>query len=108
MELAFESQCIRTICENEARARIDLGLEVAEALKHRLADMRAATSIYDLVAGKPRLSGTQDQQLVVDLCDSHRVVLEANHPDNPTMETGRLDWARISRIKVLRIESDYD
>ena len=107
MELAFESKCLRTICESEAHGKNELGLEVAEVLKHRLADLRAATSIHDLVAGRPRVSD-KGEQLVVDLRNSYYVVLVANHPNNPVTETGRLDWTRISRIKVLRIESDHD
>ena len=108
MELAFESRSLRTICESEARAKNELGLEVAEALKHRLADLQAATSIHDLVAGSPRTSGIQGEQLIVDLCDNYHIVLEANHPNNPAAETGPLDWTMITRIKVLRIESDHD
>ena len=108
MELAFDSQGLRTICENEARANDELGLAAAGALKNRLADLRAATTIYDLVAGRPRFLETDNQRLIVDLSNGRRIVLEANHTVNPTTESGRLDWARISRIKLLRIESDYD
>ena len=99
---------LRTICESEARAQNELGLEVAEALLHRLADLRAATSIHDLLVGRPRVSDTEGEHLVVDLRNGYHIILEANHPNNPVTETGRLDWTRISRIKVLRIESDHD
>jgi len=109
LELAFESKALRTICESEDHAKRELGPEVAEVLKHRLADLRAGTSIYDLVAGRPRLLDNGDhQRMVVDLCNGYRVVLEANHPNNPVTEADRLAWVKISRIKVLRIESDHD
>lgn len=82
---------------------------MAEVLKHRLADLRAATSVNDLVAGRPRLRERADtQHFVVDLCDGHRIVLAANHPKNPLTPTGALNWAKVSRIKVLRIERDDD
>lgn len=109
MELAFESKSLRTICESEARAKREFGPTVAEVLKHRLADLRAATSVNDLVAGRPRASrGADHQHIVVDLCNGYRIILGPNHPKNPMTETGRLDWARVSRIKVLRIDSDHD
>ena len=44
LELAFESKELRDVCENEAEAKRQLGDSVAEMLKHRLADLNAATS----------------------------------------------------------------
>ena len=109
MELAFDSKSLRTICESEAFAKRELGTVVAEVLKHRLADLRAATFVTDIVAGRPRvLDGVGNQHMVVDLCDAHRMDFCANHPNNPVTRAGELDWAKVSRIKILRIEGDYD
>ncbi len=108
MQLAFHSASIRTICESERHAKQELGDAVAEVLKHRLADMSAATSVRDLVAGRPRiLGGTIPQQMVVDLRDNYLVAFTANHTKNPVTETGDLDWERVSRVKILRIERDH-
>jgi hypothetical protein len=108
LELAFETKLLRTICESEAHAKRELGPQVAEALKHRLADLRAASSPKDLVAGNPReLGGPGSQrQMVVDVCDGHRIVLCANHPKNPMTTLDDLEWSRVSRVKILRIEKD--
>jgi len=108
LELAFETKLLRAICESEAHAKHDLGAQVAEVLKHRLADLRAASSPKDLVAGNPReLGGSGSQrQMVVDVCDGHRIVLCANHPKNPMTTGGDLDWSRVSRVKILRIDKD--
>jgi len=39
LELAFESKPLRTVCETEVQAKLELeGATVAEILKHRLAD----------------------------------------------------------------------
>ena len=68
MELAFETMSLRTICESESDAKHELGQTVAESLKRRLADLRAATSITDLVAGRPRVSDhAASQRMLVDL-----------------------------------------
>ena len=94
--------------ESETNAQHELGTTVADALKHRLADLRAATSIYDIVAGRPRLlDAGNDQHLIIDLGSSHSIVLGANHPNNPLTEDGRLNWAGISRVKLLRIERNH-
>ena len=106
MELAFDSKSIRTICENEAQAKLELGASVAEVLKHRLADMRAARSPKDLVVGRPRI-GADGQHMVIDLSDGHRIIFKPNHVNSPLTKTGELDWAKVSRIKILRIEGDH-
>lgn len=103
MELAFESKELRDICENEAEAKRKLGERIAEMLKRRLADLDAATSPKDLLAGQPRL-GQDGQTMVVDLCEGHRMVFAANHPGNPATSDGDLDWAKVRRIRILRIE----
>ncbi len=109
MELAFDSKPLRTICESEAYAKRKFGVKVANDLKHRLADLRAAKSTKDLLAGGPRLlDGSTDQHMVVDLGDGYRLIFCANHPNNPMAESGKVDWLKVSRIKILEIESDYD
>lgn len=108
LELAFAEKQLRNLCENEAIARRKLGTEVAEKLKRRLADLRAATCVKDLVAGKPReLEGGCQPQIVVDLCSGHCFVFCANHNTVPLLESGAVDWARVSRVKILRIESNH-
>lgn len=105
LELAFDTKSLRNICENQAQAKHALGSQVAEFLKHRLADLRAAASPRDLVAGHPReLTGADRQNMAVDLREGYRIVFTANHNKNPMTDTGHLDWSRVSRVKILRIE----
>lgn len=105
MELAFESRELREICESEAEASQHFGDAVAEMLRHRLADLDAAGSPEELVAGRPRV-GEEAETMVVDLCDGHRIVFTPNHIKNPTQPAGGVDWPRVSRIRILRIERD--
>ena len=108
MELAFDSKPLRTICESEDDATQELGHAVSEILKHRLADLRAATSIADLLVGRPRvLQRAVHQYMAVDLGDDLRLVFCANHPNNPVAKSGQVDWLKVSRIKILRIESKH-
>ena len=82
-----------------------LGPKMAEALKRRLADLRAARYVGDLLAGSPReLDGADQRHMAIGLTDGHRMVFAANHTRNMLTEAGRVDWTMVSRIKVLRIE----
>ena len=108
LELAFETKPLRTICETEAQAKLELGNAVAEVLKHRLADLRAATAVSDLVAGKPRiLDGSAGQLMVVDLYEGSRLVFKSNHIRRSSAGGGEVNWSRVTRIKILRIDRDH-
>jgi hypothetical protein len=106
LELAFDSKRLRTICESEAAAKRELGPNAAEFLKHRLVDLRAATSTLELVAGQPHLLEDTSEHMVVDLADGYQMIFCANHPKNPLTETGTLDWTRVSRVKILSIDKN--
>ena len=109
MEIAFESRHLRTICESQVDAQGELGARVAKTLQRRVADLRAAVSIYDLVAGNCRLLDRKsDQFVVIDLCDSSNIVLQANHPKNPLTKEGKPDWNVVRRVKIIQIGSNND
>lgn len=109
MEIAFADKSLRQLCENEAIAKRKLGIKVAEKLKRRIADLRAATCIKDIVVGRPReCEGTNQTEIALDLCDDYRLVLCANHNSVPLLDSGAIDWAMVSRIKILRIEGSHD
>lgn len=103
MELAFDSPSLRATCESEAQAKSELGDTVAEVLKHRLGDLRAAASIRDLLVGMPRVSA-DGQEMIVDVGGTHNIVFKANHVKCPMTEAKKIDWAKVTRIKILRIE----
>lgn len=108
MELSFESKPLRAICETESQAKLELGPAVAEILKHRLADLRAAGSVKDLMVGRPHvLQGSDGQHMAVELCVGYRLVFKSNHTNNPITDADDIDWTRVTRIKILGIESHH-
>lgn len=109
MEVAFDSELLRSICEDQAVATKELGAAVAETLQRRLADLRAANAVSDLPTGHPRVSILEnDEYLLIDLSDGHVIALQANHRRNPIKNGGELEWERVSRLKVIRIGRDND
>ena len=108
MEISFETKDLRTICEIEAHAQNKLGDETAGILKRRLADIRSAKTISDLIAGRPRELDDGTGQMVIDLYPSYRLVFCANHPSNPVVDSGNIDWSRVSRVKIVSIEGHLE
>jgi toxin HigB-1 len=108
VEIAFAEKMLRELCESETKAARELGHRKAKKLMHRLGDLRAATSVAELVAGDPReLDGPCPRPFVVDLCDGACIVFCANHNANPVLESGCINWSKVSRIKILRIENNH-
>jgi len=108
LEIAFAEKKLRRLCEREETARRSLGVEVAEKLKARLADMRAASCVTELVAGRPRQGASNRRKhLAVDLSGGCRLVVCANHRVVPKLSNGAVDWSKVNRVKVLDIESDH-
>lgn len=109
LELAFDKKALRQVCENEMKAKRDLGVEVAGKLKSRLADLRAATTIKDMIASPPReLGDAHNRHLAIDLSEGRSIVFCSNHLNIPLHESGEVDWSRVSRIKILRIAGDHE
>lgn len=102
---AFESKSLRDVCEDESRARAWLEADVVEALKHRLADLLAATTGKDIIAGRPSTFGSEGECMSVDLGAARKLVFVANHVKKPLDASKRVDWSKVTRIKFLRIES---
>jgi hypothetical protein len=101
LQLAFETKRLREICENEDSAAEELGTKVAEQLKRRLADLRAAESIEEMPnIVKPRKGSTKCS---VRFAKDRSIVFCANHNPKPTLQSGKIDWTKVRRIRILEI-----
>jgi hypothetical protein len=81
--------------------------EDAPALRRRVADLRAARTVSDLI-GSALSYGSRAgiEAVTLRIGTGHELVFVANHPKNPVLGTGAVDWARVSRIKVVSIEEE--
>lgn len=103
MELAFETVGLRRVCESDVEARKCLPKGTAEELHDRLADMRAATSVSDLVAGRPSLDARPPGQIRFGLDEGYELVCVGNHPRSPLTDDGLVEFGRVRRLKVVMI-----
>jgi hypothetical protein len=101
LELAFETLALRDICESEERARQKLGIKVAAGLKRRLSDFQAVESFDELPTARPKKNSNS---CVFPLPEGWQLVVTGGHGSNPTLPSGRIDWTKVSRLKILRIE----
>jgi len=99
--LAFATQALRDICENEIIAKKKLGAKAADALKRRLSDFQSIDSFDELPFAKPKKNSNN---CIFDLPDDWQLVVTGGHGENPTLPSGKIDWTKITRLKVSRIE----
>ena len=102
MEVAFRTKRLRTICEDEEEASRSLDLAVVDQLVSRLADLRAADSLADLIAGNPVLSDDQTT-VTIDLTKGYAIQLQVNHHALPIDSDGKLQRENVRRFQVIDI-----
>jgi hypothetical protein len=103
MELAFATQSLRSVCEDDTVAAAAFDAPVVAQLKARLADLRAAESIHDLLIGNPRILPGDNPRVAVSLADGYALVATPNHRVTPLASDGTVDWRRVRRLQLLEI-----
>jgi len=107
LEFAFENKELRAVCENRRKAEAKFGVKIAQLLFDRLADLRAADSISDLVVGDPKVYDDSEglPNLKIELANNYVIILRPNHVELPKDKNGNLDWAIVTRLKIMGIET---
>jgi hypothetical protein len=104
VNLAFVTLELRTLCETPAIAERELGMLAAQHLRDRLADLQAADSIMEVLAGNPREADPDGaSHYVIDLADGYCLKLYANHKKIPRLGA-KVNWAEVTRVMIHAIE----
>lgn len=103
MILAFDTEELRTICEDSDAAGSLLGEDVAAVLRVRLADLRAIDHIDDLLTGWTARAGQDDTLLEIELADGVAMTFVPNHNKPRVNDAGLVDWTRVRRIRLTQI-----
>ncbi|TBY02086.1 hypothetical protein [Rhizobium laguerreae] len=103
MELAFEDEQLRAMCTTRGRALAVHGPEIAQELKKRLADIRAAETASDLLVGTRFVGDGECEAIHVSLGGGFELILVANHVQNPRKGSGKIAWDKVARVKVSQI-----
>ena len=109
MEIDFKDKKLRELCEQKRVAERKLGAACARKLRSRLADLQAANSVTDLVAGRPHpLGEDRAGQFAVDLEGGRRLVFEPDHNPGPFRDVGGTDWSRVMRVRIVYLGDYHD
>ena len=109
MEIRFKDKTVRELCERRATAVRKLGDVVARKLRSRLGDLEAATTVAELVAGRPHpLVGDRAGQFAVDLARGWRLVFSPAHDPTPVRPDGSTDWTQVTIVCIDYIGDYHD
>jgi proteic killer suppression protein len=109
MDVVFKSEELQRLCSEEKRGVKRLGDSCARRLRSRLADLRAARRLGDVVAGRPHpLTGDRAGQFAVALSDGRRLVLEPAGPVIPKTPEGAIDWRNVEAVCVAYVGNYHD
>lgn len=107
MKILFANKKIRELCEQQRKAQQQLGNDCARKLRARLSDIESATTVTDLVAGRPHpLKGERYGQFALDLAGGYRLVFCPANDPRPTTVDGSINWAQVS-IVCIEFIGDY-
>ncbi len=104
MIIAFKTPTLRRLCEDNSVAIAEFGEHVGAGLRGRVADLRAAETIADLVVGSPRTGGPFNCELTLDLALGASTLWIANHTEPRLDHAGMVDWSRTTYIQLMKIE----
>jgi toxin HigB-1 len=109
MEITFSDHKLQKLCEQLKIANKKLGKDCARKLRSRLADLEAATSVQDLVAGRPHpLKGDRIGQFALDLQGGKRLVFESANDPIPYQEDGSIYWAQVTAVRIVFVGDYHD
>jgi len=110
MDIDYDSPELREICEIEREAKRKLGAPCAKKLKHRLADISAASVVTELPpAGNPHALGRERTgQYAVSLEGLIRLTFEPANSPIPRTTDDKIDWSKVNKVNIVYIGNYHD
>jgi proteic killer suppression protein len=107
VDITYLDNKLGRLCEDHKVAQRTLGVDGFKKLRARLADLRAASVVSELVAGHPHpLTADRAGQFALSLDKGRRLVFVPDHNEPVQDSRGNIDWTKVSKIKIILI-GDY-
>lgn len=107
MDIAFRTRKLEKAFNSTEVLQKAQGARMAEAIKIRLAVLKAARSLALVPATPPdrrhQLRGDRDEQFAVDLVHPHRLVFQADHDPVPRKQDGGIDVEQVTAITIVAV-----
>lgn len=109
MELAFANRRLRDLCESRKKATNAFGLPAARELEQRLADLDALSNVAEMSELFPgEILDYSASEKILHLQTNLSLRFTVGHVEIPCTAAGEIDWANVSRIKIVSLEASND
>lgn len=109
MDIEFSSPDLQALCEQQRLMTKRLGDNCSRKLITRLADLRAASNVAELSAGRPHpLKGDRNGQFALDLHGGKRLVFEPANNPLPAREDNSIAWDLVTKVRIVFIGDYHD
>ena len=110
MQIHYKTNKLKRQCEEERLGIRAWGAQVAEKVRQRIAELRAAVCLLQISRLPPprchELNANREGQLSVDVSQNQRLIFEPNHDPIPALPAGGLDWSSVTEIIIMEV-TDY-
>lgn len=107
MDISFRTRKLEKTFESGAALRRAYGARMAVAIEHRMAVLKAASSVASVPDTPPErrhlLRGDRRGQFAIDLVHPKRLVFRPARPPPPRTDGGGIDLARITAIEIVEV-----
>lgn len=108
LKIYFKDKELQELCQSDKSMKKKYG-ELAKKLKARLADLDAASNVSELAVGRAHpLKHNRKDQYAVDLTNMIRLIFEAANEPIPKEADGKVDWKKVTMIRIVDIEDYHD
>ena len=114
MDISFTCTKLKKELNEGKRLEKAHGILQAKKIRVRLAELKAASSLYDFWPPKTgpgrchELTGDREGQLSVDLDHPYRLIFVPEHDPVPLKPDGGLDWKQVTAIAIVGIEDTHE
>jgi len=111
LEVVFATRELEKRLGSDKARRKHLGDEIGRRVARRLANLSDAASLEALRNSAGRcheLSEDRKGQLAMTLTRNYRLVFEPANEPVPQCEHGGLDWAAVTKVRILEVTDYHD
>ena len=105
MEIAFRTKTLRGVCLNGDAMDERYGPERAALLRRCLADLRAAATLGEVPLLATEVGGNScGSDVLLRLGKGISISVSAGHKTPPRLTDGAIDWPRVERVLIERVD----
>ncbi len=111
MDIVFKNKKLEKLLSDEKSIIRKWGPDQAKKIKQRIFELIAAKNLETLRTlpqmRAHELSGNRAGQISLDIKHPYRLLITPDYENPPRKGDGGLDWKKITRIKVLKVEDTH-